>query len=711
MKEDKLKHEIQSLGEFIKAYESANNRSGIKYNIRRPVEKHNKNAPDFYIEGHNLLVEIKRVMDRAALETNISWSKEINGLQSAMNHQIPSWLKGTYYINTPALLKGIRGKQTTVVNILLDAIKMNNNSIVIEGVGKFEIKKLRNDGNSIGFILMGEGGIIDSPGVIINNILTNLDKANLQLGIKQYGNIEKRILLLVNQYIFASYPSEFIRALLRIYNNLATYNNIDEIWLHQAAADNNIIVYKIYDRLFLDRFNKGYIDDQDILMFQEWFFPLAELGDSEKELLFKCLNNTLGNRNAHELFLEKPARMEMVKLAEWLMDKNRYDDSIWLMDRFINDPDPQEPQYYSGDPIYNYHALILKGEDPGIITTVLGHLAWAVQKLTGKPDYMEKAFEYTKQLMSHNNLYIKLMTLYPITGICANRAYIKKYKPELYEKVNPWIHNIAFELIDKIKDNNKLTAIARALCRVFSYYKDISADEAINVLETLKITTDSASLFVYFGVFRIKHFTDSEMNFDGTKIRSYFLDTLEDDNPILRDLQGSITWQIWKILEDNKNEFDTLKEYIDMLSRKPYWPSVVHNIEFIINDWINDKPDYCIQWFQNILDSISVYSQSDKAKEYVLSVWTFHTEEIVNKIAELKPFELEPVVSRLIDLYKHGVYIGDIPTIFESYRLVRNIKIQFDTATKFRDLYNGLLKDGLKLRQIDWSDVLPNQSY
>jgi hypothetical protein len=666
-----------------------------------------KNA-DYYLPDLKILIEIKRIVDRDLVEFQAKWAANIRHLEDIIKNMDLSDIHGAYLVNTPNAINNVKGKEHNIINRIIEMIRLGQSNFEMPNIGTFEIIKFNDTNNFIGFMLMGPGKEINTPLTIHRNISNKLFTANEQLSQHKGLEINKRIVLLANKIIFATETYQFINGLNYSYDNLNKLNNIDEIWVQVETHDGTFLHTILFYKGFNSSIENESINNNDLFLFENWFPALYESESVSRNKLLACLRKLLINKSAYEIFKLVPTRIIIAKMAEWLIDNESFEDAIWIIERFINDPDPPEPEDYGFHNSINYHELILKGEDPSIITTVLGHIAWTIQKLTGKPDYMDKAYEYTAKLLNHKNLYVKLMALYPFIGICANRSYMKVNKKELYEKVNPWVNKTAFALLNDIKKNRNLKAIARALCRVFSYYKDISTDEAIYVLETLRITADSASLFVYFGVFRARHFINSGIPFDGIKLKNYFLNIIKNDDARLYDLRASITWHIWKILEDNKNEFEILKEYIDILSINKYWSNIVHNIEFIINDWINKKPDECIFWYKNILNGISDYSQTDKAKEYVLSVWTFHTEEIVNKIAEERPIELEPTVFQLISLHKRGVFIGDIPTILESYRLVKNKNIQFDIAIKFRELYNSLLKDGLKLRQIDWSDILSN---
>src|SRR5258708_816255 len=78
----------------------------------------------------------------------------------------------------------------------------------------------------------------------------------------------------------------------------------------------------------------------------------------------------------------------------------------------------------------NYAQRIESNEDINTITTVLGHLAWVIQKLALRKNYITKAFEFTQKLLKHPNLYVKLQALTPLVEIAARRQWIQEYDSE-----------------------------------------------------------------------------------------------------------------------------------------------------------------------------------------------------------------------------------------------------------------------------------------
>jgi len=249
----------------------------------------------------------------------------------------------------------------------------------------------------------------------------------------------------------------------------------------------------------------------------------------------------------------------IIRLGEHLAAKNRFNDVIWIIDKFIDDPDPEEPEQYSGEPDFNYHQKIANGEDPFVITTVLGHLAWLVQKLAIQKEYIGKALNYTEKLLSHKNLYVKFQAIIPLVEIAARRQWLDGWGKRPRESEYKKFHSMIFDLVELVSQNPNYKAIANKLVLVFSYYKDLSTEEADEVLNTLKITNESAGLFVYFGIFRQRHYKDQHIEFDGKKFENKLWEIIKSNTEDNIELKERISCHFWQISKENKDEFEKNK--------------------------------------------------------------------------------------------------------------------------------------------------------
>jgi len=618
--------------------------------------------------------------------------------------------RGIYFLNFPWHLKVKAGQEKIIADIIINALRNNQKDIFVEGIGDFEvISKSEGKENKVALAAsMGPVRSINPAGTIHQNIGPKITTANKQLGAL---TADRKILLLVNKYFFGDRTNDFIEALTFSYKELLNYENIEEIWLQFESRDGQFFHEILYSRDFLTSFDKKKIkpsNKQQKQLFEKWFYLLEKLGDEHKEKLFSALRKFLKDKKPYQLFIDKFTREEMVRLGIWLAEKERFNDAIWIIDKFIDDPDPAEPENYKGDPKFNYHQQIINGEDPHIITTVLGHLAWVIQRLAFQREeknkkYINKALNYTEKLLKHRNLYIKQQAIVSLTEITARRQLLDGYGKRPYRRVYKKFNKLTFDLVGLVAKNPNYKAIAKWLCHVFAYYKDLSTKEAERVLDALKITDESAPLFVYFGIFRQRHYKDQPtIKFDGKKLEKKLIEMIKNTDRNYNELRGSISWHFWKILKDNKIEFKTIKPYIDLFLECPYQRDIYSHLEMIIEDLVEEEPLICIHWYKIMLLRISDFLKGKKKIQGYNGIWLMSAERMIQVIAKCDTRSLLEIMEALVKFWKKGVYIGNPPELFTSYELILDQKEKEDTKAQFQKWYNSMKKLNPKIEKVDW---------
>jgi len=435
--------------------------------------------------------------------------------------------------------------------------------------------------------------------------------------------------------------------------------------------------------------------------FQLWIFHLRK---NDPRRTFSLVRKILTEQGEepHKLFPDNFAREEIIQLGNWLIEQKRHEDAIWLIDKFIEDPDPEEPEGYRGASELNYHERIVKGEDPNIITTVLGYLAWVVQKLALHQEHITVALTHTKKLLSHKNLYVKQQAIVPLIEIAARRQWLEGYGKRPYQGTYKEFHKAVFDLVELVKDHPDYKALAKLLSYVFVHYKDLTTEEARQVLDALKTTDESAALFIYFGIFRQRHFSDQDIAFNGEEIRRKLVNIITAKREEYKTLHAGIVWHFWKILNENRKEFDTLRPYVDLFLKQTYQRELYCNIELIIKDLIEDRPDVCIRWFEQLLDQLSRFIDSKKQLNIRGGLWLVSTEEVMMAVAKHRPNELTKLMEKLVYLWKKGVFVGSPKRLFETFGLVSDYNQKTEIKGKFQEWYNLMKKLNPKLEKVNW---------
>ncbi|MCL4399842.1 hypothetical protein M1506_01030 [Patescibacteria group bacterium] len=659
--------------------------------------------PDYFVEEPKLLIEFKEVHDREYVSSSVAWARSANSLKNRINDKGASILDGIYFIDAPDNLRVRQSDLDKLADQLLDAIKNRSPKLDLPDFGTFEISRFDSEDKKVVFATSGGVKAIDPPSTVNANISAKIEIANEQLGSYK-KNVSKRILVLSNRYFFATETSTFIEALSRDYEKLLKYKNIDEVWLQVQPQDSDAIHEIIYTREFLEKINGSNFDfdSREVTMFERWFIYLEKFGDPYKGKLFTALSQMLKSKSPHQLFRDPYIRSEMADLGSWLIEQKRFSDTLWLIDKFIDDPDPPEPGHGSIDKRFNYHKEIAEGGDPLVITTVLGRLAWVIQRITPQQEYIGAAFNYTKKLLAHKNLYVKLEAVIPLTEIAARRQWLDGWKERPLRGQYKDFHDVVFSLIELVKDNPTYVAIAKSMTRIFAYYKDLTTNEAEDVLDTLKITDEAASLFIYFGLFRERHYQDLNIEFDGKILKQKLTDVVSGKTVCVPHLRGSIAWHFWKLLETNPEEFDNVKPYVDLFFQQPYDHDVYGKIEFILRDWMSKKPDVCIAWTETFLDRMLENLDAQKGKKSVPNLWLMEMEELTPSIASYQPESLLEIMGKLVDLWKRGVFIGDLNRIFASFRAIINDNDRQVAKQRFQEWYRSMRELNTKLIEILW---------
>lgn len=660
---------------------------------------------DFYLPHQKILGEIKEIHDVEQNKSLAQWGKIISKLRkSVQNNSTYKQVKGLFSIDTPPIFKFPTEKfhYENAAKELIKAVLERKNSLVLYGV-EFKIEKISEGDNGIFFGAVGGGGFVNPAGTIYQNIFNKILIANEQLACNHGKDVSKKILLLVSRYHFANRIDDVIKGLSFGYEKLLSFVNIDEIWL-QIPHEKSVRNILIYAKDFFSQYenNNICISTRNAELFQLWYYALVEKDDRHKEKLFNWLRSFLQEYPPYLVFDDRFKRQEMVRLGEWLAQKEQFEDAIWLIGKFIDDPDPPEPDLYSGAPEFNYHERILKGEDPSIITTVLGHLAWSIQKLCLKEEYIHKGLEFTERLLLHKNLYVKLQATVPLIEIASRRQWLKGYGKRPYREQYKIFHELVFSLLDLVRRNENIKAIAERLVHIFYSYKDLCTEEAIYVLDTLKNSPDVAGLFIYFGLYRENHYKDHPVEFDGEKLNIKLRSIIEDKEEGARHLQAGFAWIFRDILKNNPEDFKIIKPYIDLLLKLPYERDLYHNIQYFLQEWVQRETELCITWFSLMLENLIKYGVRENEKENRVDLWIDSTEEVLQAVAKKDPEQLSKLIGRLVKLWKLGAFIGDIKVLFETCYLIEDLEKRKKVEKIFKRWYLSMKKLNPKLKEIKW---------
>ena len=274
---------------------------------------------------------------------------------------------------------------------------------------------------------------------------------------------------------------------------------------------------------------------------------------------------------------------------------------------------------------------------------------------------------------------------------------MEEQNPKTYQE----FRTVVFDLL---RNYSKYPAIAKWLTHVFYYFKDLDTNEALAVVDNLKDSDESAPLFIYFAIFRKKHYK----NPDGTDKKEFKPEPLKrrlekiitSKRKKYVNLQGSIAWNFWKLLNENPDEFGNLKDWVDLFVRQPYHKRIHGSLFRIVEDQIEKWPDVCIVWFETLLRNVNKETNTkEKARDFWL---TTKTGKVLREIAKHKPEKLEILVKKLVRLWKLGSFVGSPKEILETYKVVRDLETKKRIKKQFKLWYGEMKEINQKLEPVSW---------
>lgn len=672
--------------------------------------------PDFYYAKDKTLIEIKAIYERAENDESARWSTIVNGIKrEIVKNPTFNEINGLYSITTPRNITISRDKHGACANEIIKSIKENKPEAVCFGY-KFEIKRFEAEKSDIVFAGFGHVRSIDPAGIINANIAEKIINANKQLAFNKF-DVEKRIILLVNR-VYVGSITDVIKSLALMYDSLLNLENVDEIWL-QIEGKEQPYNELIYTKDFIQAFEHDSLDPQSknhISLFEKWYWALEELPNKKNNIL-NALHKFLNSNIPSKIFMDNGRRESMVRFGDYLLKQDDISNAKWLIQKFINDPDPGNPNNYKGKPEFNYDEKIRKNEDVSIITTVQGHLAWVVKELATKSskDNIEnliEAFDLVKDKLSkdNQNLYIVLEWLIPLVEISNRRLWLANKNPQKYKEFKKLLLDPENGLVERY---SQYAEISRNLVNVFYYVKDLTTDETIFILKKLLSAPESDALLVYFALFRERHYQKGQeagdilgginpeiFNYDPSKVQELLKVSITDSkNNFLRE---QLAWQFWKILKDVPEEFCNLVPWINLLFQVSYNKTLFSNLEMILEDWYErdtscENPSH--RWLVDSIQKAADYvnSTSDERVDMWLSV-----DNLLNKVAEQHPKDLTRIVKNLYKIWMKGGYIGDPGVVFNSYKFIKETKIRSEVLNIYKDLYSKMKAVHSKLREVNF---------
>jgi hypothetical protein len=333
---------------------------------------------------------------------------------------------------------------------------------------------------------------------------------------------------------------------------------------------------------------------------------LRSLAERDSEKAYLILKEILGGRKPSEVFLY--SRDSLISIAEHIIikagsvdseedKKALLDKAMEIIDLFVDDPDPSSEEDGRG---YNYHKKIIDNEDSAIITTVRGHVCWAIQKICLYDYALEKAWKYTDKLLHDKNLHVVYQAVIPLIEIVRRRT--KLSEPDRIAVMT------AIEFC--LENYSQYRSIANHLGIVCSYYRDINEALAAKFIEKLVNSENFGFFIIYFAYFREDQYPEKG-TFESRKFKDQIINLIKDKKRA--EAIKNIFNQMYRIINENIN---FLPRIIDPINAYDYRGdlalegSVLHNVYSIVNQVVENDKDR--QYYDIILGIYKKYLRIER---------------------------------------------------------------------------------------------------
>ena len=167
----KRKNEDKYLQTFIDYYYPKYFPQLLEENVYSPDSvRANGQAPDYYLEKSQILIELKRVIDQREQAIEAAYINNLTRLNNELNKRDKNSLDGSYFVRIPMGIRIARRNESSVIDQIWSSISAGKTEAFIQNTGPLEITKYSGKNKKDIFLSFGSRtGSINSAQTIFQN--------------------------------------------------------------------------------------------------------------------------------------------------------------------------------------------------------------------------------------------------------------------------------------------------------------------------------------------------------------------------------------------------------------------------------------------------------------------------------------------------------------------------------------------------------------
>lgn len=521
-----------------------------------------------------IALEIFRLIDdKEDIAVNRAWSDIVSRLRS---HLATGGIGG-YLVSTPVFVVP-KFKRAAFCQAEAEKIR----KAILDHSGEDEFKSenyqfQRIEGlQEVLFSLSGRGGAYNPVSIAAQCLETLLPTKNEQLAVADH----RRVVLILRSGGLVD-TENILEACASI--DFSSLDNIDEIVFESEPGRFDLVFDReVFDAVEAKKLPEGRPADR----YLTWLTARLRQGDMGS---FEIAQALCARFRPWDV-LGEDARNGLISIGEACAKQEMFDSAMWVVRNLKDDPNPGLD--------HPYHKNVALGETQFFIATVRGRLCWLIHYVLAAdvPDLYPELLSILEEYAEGKNLYVRSQVTVPLSVLLKRRAMKKGGDWILDGETRDRTRALGFQMLQA---NSKFPAILRGLARVFQFVKDITAEEARQVLETLSVLADSDAaadvecLKFLYGFYRPKW----DPPFDGAAFAGMVLEELSGNSSLRR----TAAWVLWRNLHDKGFQLKDVREAVQALGEGPYDERSFWSLYSIIEDILDEDNVLATELFEKAL--------------------------------------------------------------------------------------------------------------